>query len=162
MALLLVLVVMGALSPALGASCMDEGGAPVDWWLLLKHPRWADKSHSQCIGNCDGDTYVYVTSASAAAAESSSSALSWSIGGAPVSSASDSLLGATLAGVYNGSVANYVFYNDQLPDGTFSETYGHSKGFFGWDEGSGDTAFWVQHSIPTSPLIFPGLGPTGP
>lgn len=121
-------------------SCLDESGAAVDWWFLIKHPRWADKSHKDCIGNCDGDTYVYITSASPS---------SWSIGGAPVTSATGSLLGQTLAGIYSGAVPNYVFYNDQLPDGSWSEKYGHSKGFFGFD--GSDGAFWVQHSIPKFP-----------
>ena len=26
-------------------SCVDESGTAVDWWFMLKHPRWADKSH---------------------------------------------------------------------------------------------------------------------
>ena len=65
-----------------------------------------------------------------------------------MSSATGSLLGTTLAGIYDGSVKNYVFYNDQLPDGSWSEKYGHSKGFFAFDSTSG---FWVQHSIPKFP-----------
>jgi deoxyribonuclease-2 len=120
-------------------SCVDEGGAAVDWWFLLKHPRWADKSHSKTIGNGKGDTYVYVTSRSGSSG--------WAEGGATVDSTS-SLLGKQLAGIYARSVANYVFYNDQLPNGSWTEAYGHSKGFFAYDAAS---AFWVQHSIPKFP-----------
>lgn len=119
--------------------CMDEQGSVVDWWLLLKHPRWSDRAHTKCIGNCDGDMYVYVTS---------SNPSSWSTGTAPVSSAANSLLGRTLAGVYDRSVQNYVFYNDESPDRNVSMTFGHSKGFFAFD---GNSAFWVQHSIPKFP-----------
>ena len=124
-------------SATTGASCIDESGAAVDFWFMYKHPRWADKSHKVCIGNCDGDTYVYVTSETL---ELDGATPSWRQGGSPVTETT-SLLGKTLSGVYDGSITNYVFYNDQLPDGSYSTTYGHSKGFFGF---GGDSAFWVQ------------------
>ena len=123
---------------AAAVSCVDESGSAVDWWFFLKHPRWADTSHSKIIGNGEGNTYVYVTSRSSG---------TWAQGGATVDSTS-SLLGKQLAGVYDRSVSNYVFYNDQLPNGSYTSSYGHSKGFFAYDSTS---AFWVQHSIPKFP-----------
>lgn len=47
-----------------------------------------------------------------------------------------------------GTVDNFVMYNDQEPGGEWSETYGHSKGFFAFDGAGG---YWVQHSIPKFP-----------
>ena len=124
-------------SPEVG--CVDENGSAVDWWFLLKQPRWGDKGHADCIGNCDGDRYVYVTSKSRS---------SWRVGGVSVSNGQDSLLGRALTSVYDGSIPNYVFYNDQTPDGKYSTTFGHSKGFFAYDS---ESAVWVQHSIPHFP-----------
>ena len=120
-------------------SCLDETGRAVDWWFMIKHPRYEDKSKKVCDGNCEGNTYVYVTSAQPDA---------WLVGGAPVSSATGSLLGQQSAGIYDGSVKNYVMYNDQLPDGSYSTTFGHSKGWFAYDATS---AYFVQHSIPKFP-----------
>ena len=128
------------LAAALHGSCVDESGSPVDWWFLLKHPRWSTSTSKKthCIGDCKGDTYVWVSSVSSAG---------WQTGAAPVTSA-DSLLGKQLAGIYDGTIPNYAFYNDQLPNGSWSEVYGHSKGFLGY---TNDSAFWVQHSIPKFP-----------
>ena len=130
---------------------------------MIKHPAYADKSKKEPIGDGSGGTYVYVTSASSGVGWDSNRGLlqtlsrsacshplatgSWTEGGAPVTSSS-SLLGKQLAGVYDKSVDNYVFYNDQLPNGSWTEVYGHSKGFFAYDSSS---AFWVQHSIPKFP-----------
>ena len=126
MALLLPVL---AISAKLG--CVNEAGEAVDWWFLYKHPRWTDASHKTCIGDCTGSTYVYSTSASPT---------SWTVGAHTVFETS-SLFGLQLAGVYDGSVTNYVFYNDQLPDGGgSSSSHGHSKGFFAFDETS---AFFV-------------------
>jgi hypothetical protein len=134
MALLLPVL---AISAKLG--CVNEAGEAVDWWFLYKHPRWTDASHKTCIGDCTGSTYVYSTSASPT---------SWTVGAHTVFETS-SLFGLQLAGVYDGSVTNYVFYNDQLPDGGgSSSSHGHSKGFFAFDETS---AFFVQHSVPDFP-----------
>ncbi len=135
MAVLLLLPTV-AISAKLG--CVTEAGEAVDWWFLYKHPRWADKSHAECIGDCNGNAYVYASSASPS---------SWTVGKHTVAETS-SLLGLQLAGIYDGSITNYVFYNDQLPDGGYSSTYGHSKGFFAYDDTS---AFFVQHSIPDFP-----------
>lgn len=115
---------------ALGLSCIDEKGADVDWWLMVKHPKSA--------GAGSGTDYVFVTSKDVSALSPSSKQVT----------DADSLLGKQLAGIYSGSVPNYVLYNDQTPDGKWSEEYGHSKGFFAYD---GQSGFWVQHSVPHFP-----------
>lgn len=115
---------------AASLSCTDESGSEVDWWIMVKHPE-------QSGGDGSGTSYVYATSSASSSLTS---------GSKPVTDTS-SLLGKQLASIYAGS-ANYVFYNDQTPDGKYSEVYGHSKGFFAYDNKS---AFWVQHSIPHFP-----------
>ena len=142
--LLLILLLAMLLAPSSAVSCVDERGTPVDWWFALKHPRWTGKDHSVCIDNCSGTGYVYVTSASTLG--------TWQIGSAPITS-NMSLLGVQLSAIYAGKVDSYVFYNDQLPDGSWSSTYGHSKGFFAFDESG---AYWVQHSIPKFPNSVAG------
>lgn len=107
-------------------SCIDEAGSAVDWWFLSKHP--------------DGAFYSMLSSKES----------SWMARSALVTDTS-SLLGQQMLGIYDGTVPNYVFYNDQTPDGKYSTTYGHSKGFFAYDQ---DSAFWVQHSIPDFPNYF--------
>jgi hypothetical protein len=57
----------------------------------------------------------------------SASSSEWSIGAAPVSAAKGSLFGETTAGIYDGSVKNYAFYNDQLPNGSWSSVFGHVR-----------------------------------
>lgn len=103
--------------------CMDESGAAVDWWFLSKHP--------------GGASYSFVTSQE----------FSWTSGSRDVTN-TGSLMGQQMAGIYAGTDPNYVFYNDQKPDGSTSSSHGHSKGFFSYND---DSAFWVQHSIPDFP-----------
>jgi hypothetical protein len=103
--------------------CTDESGAAVDWWFLSKHPGGASYS---LVSSTSGD---------------------WSASSKQVTDTS-SVLGKQMSGIYDGSVKNYVFYNDQTPDGQYTLDYGHSKGFFAYDDSS---AFWVQHSIPDFP-----------
>jgi deoxyribonuclease II len=138
------LLVAILVAPAGSVSCVDERGRSVDWWFALKHPRWTSKDHSVCIDNCSGTGYVYVTS--------ESSLGTWQIGSAPITS-NQSLLGMQLSAIYARKVGSYVFYNDQLPNGSWSSTYGHSKGFFAFDQSG---AFWVQHSIPKFPNAVAG------
>lgn len=99
----LLLSLPGSVSGSAG--CVDEAGKPVSWWFLYKHPRWSDKSHKNCIGDCTGSKYVYQTSETI-------SSQSWLQGSAPVTSP-DSLLGVQLAAIYDNSLPNYVFYNDR-------------------------------------------------
>eukprot|EP00404_Azadinium_spinosum_P040326 CAMPEP_0180692250 /NCGR_PEP_ID=MMETSP1038_2-20121128/717_1 /TAXON_ID=632150 /ORGANISM="Azadinium spinosum, Strain 3D9" /LENGTH=123 /DNA_ID=CAMNT_0022723393 /DNA_START=61 /DNA_END=429 /DNA_ORIENTATION=- len=111
-----------ALRSAISLSCLDESGAAVDWWYLVKHP-------AESGGDGSGTGYVFATSKGSS---------SLAAGSKDVTDAG-SLLGKQLAGIYAGNVGNYVFYNDQTPDGNYSLLYGHSKGFFAYDSTS---AFW--------------------
>ena len=104
-------------------SCVDEDGTPVDWWFLYKQPRWADKGRQEPVGNGEGDTYVYASSARN---------YEWKVGATVVNS-STCLLGKNLEGIYDGTVENFVLYNDQLPNGSWTRDFGHSKGWFAWD-----------------------------
>jgi deoxyribonuclease-2 len=130
-ALLGTLLLAASLRACAAAQCLDEAGAAVDWWLLLKHP--ADSG-----GDGSGTQYVYATSADTSSLKP---------GKGKVTDA-DSLLGRQMEGVYSGHDANYVMYNDQTPDGQYSLKYGHSKGFFAYNATNG---YWVQHSIPHFP-----------
>jgi len=120
-----------------GLSCLDEAGKEVNWWFLLKHPK--KDIESATTNDADGVAYVYMTS--------ENSADGWQRGSKLVTDP-QSLLGQELSGIYSGSVKNYLFYNDQLPNGSWTQEYGHSKGYLGWDD---STAFWVSHSIPHFP-----------
>mmetsp|Transcript_43274 Transcript_43274/g.78776 ORF Transcript_43274/g.78776 Transcript_43274/m.78776 type:complete len:355 (-) Transcript_43274:91-1155(-) len=122
---------------AYSLGCMDESGREVDWWWMLKRPIVAGHDHSI------GFTYVYMTSKTRGAF----------VNGTKAVTSEDSLLGQVLKGVYSGSVKNFIMYNDQQPDGKESSTYGHSKGYMGWDD---KEAFWVQHSIPHFPNYVGG------
>ena len=62
-----------------------------------------------------------------------------------------SLLGSQLADVYARKPGvDHVFYNDQWPNGSWTEDYGHSKGAVVADAASGD-GFFLHHSIPDFP-----------
>jgi hypothetical protein len=124
-------VVALLLRSAESLSCLDESGAAVDWWVLVKHP-------AESGGDGSGTGYVFATS-------KDSSSL---VAGSRDVTDKESLFGKQLAGIYAGNGVNYVFYNDQTPDGKYSLDYGHSKGFFAYD---GTSAFWVQHSVPHFP-----------
>ena len=88
----------------------NEDGSPVDWWFLYMQPRWADKGRQEPVGNGEGDTYVYASSARN---------YEWKVGATVVNS-STCLLGKNLEGIYDGTVENFVFYNDQLPNGSWT------------------------------------------
>mmetsp|Transcript_58281 Transcript_58281/g.130251 ORF Transcript_58281/g.130251 Transcript_58281/m.130251 type:complete len:351 (+) Transcript_58281:40-1092(+) len=118
-------------------ACLDESGKEVDWWWMLKRPIIAGHDHSI------GATYAFMTSDSKGGF----------INGTKDVFSEDSLLGQVLKGVYSAKVRNFIMYNDQQPNGDESSTYGHSKGYMGWDDTS---AFWVQHSIPHFPNYADG------
>lgn len=51
-----------------------------------------------------------------------------------------------MADIYaNKTGVGYVMYNDQLPNGDSSSSYGHMKGVLSFDNTSG---FFIQHSVP--------------
>jgi len=125
-------LVLSLLRGASSLACKDESGKEVDWWWMLKRPIIAGEDHAI------GYKYIYMTS----------DMKEDFVNGTKDVTSEDSLLGQPLKGVYDGSVKNFIMYNDQQPDGSQTSTYGHSKGYMGWDD---KTAFWVQHSIPHFP-----------
>lgn len=67
----------------------------------------------------------------------------------------NSLSGSTLDPFYQQSYSsdsnlNYIFYNDQPPNGETRENYGHSKGAIGFNLTIG---FWLVHSVPHFPPL---------
>ena len=103
-------------------SCVDEDGSPVDWWFLYKQPRWADKGRQEPVGNGEGDTYVYASSARN---------YEWKVGATVVNS-STCLLGKNLEGIYDGTVENFVLTTTSCRT-QLDADFGHSKGWFAWD-----------------------------
>lgn len=115
--MLVVSVQSASMAPAVrttGLSCVDESGAAVDWWFMIKHPRYSDKKQKQNVGDGSGTGYVYVTSKDSS---------KWTTSMKQVTDSS-CLLGKVLAPVYAKTAKNYVFYNDQLPNGSWTRDYG--------------------------------------
>ena len=126
-------LVLALSSPGLvlSASCVDETGAAVDWWFALKYPLAASES-------CDGQCYSYMTSSDAKWQQSEK-----------LVTDTDSIIGLQMADIYaQKSGLSYVLYNDQWPDGSWTENYGHSKGTFAYDSEGG---WFMQHSVPDFP-----------
>lgn len=89
----------------------------------------------------------------------------WSASEHQITDAS-SAAGLTIQQIYDGASSSsngYVMYNDEIPGGSTSTTYGHSKGFLAW---SAESAFWLIHSVPkyaaapssTSTYTYPSTG----
>jgi hypothetical protein len=116
--------------------CLNEKGAPVDYWVIIKKPQGTD--------------YFYYDSADKVF-ETSPHSLNDTTKGA---------LTYTLKQLWQKDI-NYVIYNDQIPkmDKYYNDTFvnagkfGHTKGLFAFVEAA--AGFWLTHSIP----LFP-LGPT--
>jgi len=140
----LLLALTAAPRSSASLSCLDESGQKVDWWFLAKHPKAFEQADAAQDGGTGGG-YVYMTSKTASAGR-------FQPGSKLVTDAS-SLFGQELADIYSGSIQNYIFYNDELPNGTWTEEYGHTKGYLAWDDSS---AFWVQHSVPKFPNFIAG------
>ena len=121
-----------AAAAAAAAQCVDEHGTNVDWWFLYKYPLSASSRD-------DGTKYAWMSSATSSLVESSSDVTSEA-----------SILGAQLKGVYEKATGlSYVLYNDQWPNGSWTEDFGHSKGAIAFEgDGSG---FFLHHSIPDFP-----------
>ena len=113
-------------------TCVDEDGTPVDWWVAMKYPLAASSA-------AGGVAYSWLSSASTAFQASAHDVTS-----------TESLPARQLEGVYKGDTLAHIFYNDQWPNGSWTENFGHSKGALVWDESSG-LGFWVQHSVPDFP-----------
>jgi len=122
--------------PSRGISCLDENGGAVDWWIILKLP---------LLPSCDdpklnsGFAYAY--------ADVNSPTLA--LTGRRLDDPNASLT-KTLGQVYNAGQANlaWIMYNDQPPNGTATDTYGHTKGLTAYTSNNG---FWIAHSTPQYP-----------
>jgi deoxyribonuclease-2 len=121
--------------------CMNDVGKPVDSWVILKKPQ--------------GTTYFYYDS-SEKDFKTSPYSLNDSSSGALTHTTQQLWL----------KDANYVLYNDQVPkageeNDTATMQFGHTKGFFAFDNKEG---FWLTHSIPLFPMgpqessTYVGLG----
>ena len=142
LALALALLALGS---ARALSCLDESGAPVGWWVIVKlHGSTTQFSYS------DSGSPSYAGPLRLKAGELDSPA---------------SALGATLSQlIATRGKSVRVSWNDELPpkaavDGTASEawgenataasaTSGHTKGVIGADASGG---FWLTHSLPKFP-----------
>jgi len=129
-------------------TCRDENGDPVDWFIMYKMPRL--KHHPEPLVR-KGIGYFYMDAnrpefvLSTKNLTHKNHALFYTL--APVyDSASDSTMGQKQTIV--DSDLGYVFYNDQTPDGKWSEKYGHTKGSLALDQKSG---WWLVHSLPHFP-----------
>mmetsp|Transcript_42125 Transcript_42125/g.51138 ORF Transcript_42125/g.51138 Transcript_42125/m.51138 type:complete len:431 (-) Transcript_42125:447-1739(-) len=112
--------------------CKNEGGDEVDWWFALKYPLAASQSF-------DGQHYSVIDSKT----------LTWADAKSKVTE-DTSVFGTTLGPILaspKGDIS-YAFYNDEHPDGNWTEDYGHSKGAFAFDDNEG---FFLHHSIPKFP-----------
>lgn len=112
-------------------SCVDEANEPVDWWWAIKFPSNASKEY-------DGFRYGIVTSSAPEMVVSPHGVTS-----------NVSIMGRTLAPIYadaaaGGDAITHVFYNDQLPNGSWTLDYAHSKGALALD--GDDVGFWMTHS----------------
>ncbi len=79
---------------------------------------------------------------------SSLSSSSSSSSSSSTTSAADSNNSSSSFSSLPGSSLGFMFYNDQWPDGTYTESYGHSKGVLAFDD---DGGYFLQHSVPDFP-----------
>ncbi|XP_067829082.1 deoxyribonuclease-2-alpha-like [Heptranchias perlo] len=113
-------------------SCYNDGGQPVDWFIIYKLPKDVDGS---------GLTYMYIDSTTGG----------WKPGKYSMNQ-TDGTVGRTLQQLYGRSTSQskdvaYVLYNDQFS--VDSITYGgHTKGVVLLDQKQG---FWLIHSTPHFP-----------
>jgi len=136
-ACLLLIALLGGCGVA-AQTCLNERGEAVDWFVILKVPK---DDHSPIPSIAEGYAYLYGDAVSRGSTF-------WTNSSQSLADPSSSV-GRTLTQIYDGasdSSNGYVFYNDELPNGPTSDSYGHSKGQLMWsDAGQG---FWLIHSVP--------------
>ena len=118
-------------------TCRDENGDPVDWFIMYKMPRL--KHHLEPLVR-EGIGYFYMDANRPEFVLSTKNLTH-----------KNHALYHTLAPVYDSALDSdlgYVFYNDQTPDGKWSEKYGHTKGSLALDQ---KTGWWLVHSLPHFP-----------
>ncbi|XP_043230834.1 plancitoxin-1-like [Amphibalanus amphitrite] len=118
--------------------CRDQNNKLVDWYVLYKLPILTSATGFVRKGSA----YVHFSSASTVG--------QWTMSEVSIDTP-QSHPGLTLADVYDQperAGLQYVFYNDQWPDGTTSGTEGHTKGVVAFE---GSQGFWMIHSVPRFP-----------
>jgi deoxyribonuclease II len=117
--------------------CLNEQGNPVDWWVMLKLPKTSSSS-SPAVRQ--GQAYVYLD-ADSQQFQFPDRALNASL---------HASLASTIAQVDQGAtnLVGSLKYNDQWPDNSKHDSYGHTKGVVGFDSRTG---FWLIHSVPRYP-----------
>eukprot|EP01104_Vermistella_antarctica_P002400 TRINITY_DN12644_c0_g1_i1.p1 TRINITY_DN12644_c0_g1~~TRINITY_DN12644_c0_g1_i1.p1 ORF type:complete len:360 (+),score=77.20 TRINITY_DN12644_c0_g1_i1:22-1101(+) len=124
--------------------CLDEDGKAVDWWVIIKAPYIPGSSDPSAKS---GYGYSYM--------DANSATLEWT--GDQLDTNLKGSLGSTLGQIYSnhGSTSDYgwLMYNDESPDGSEYETYGHTKGDMMFDSEQG---FWLVHSVPRFPIQSTG------
>ena len=137
--LLFVCFVAFQLANANSPQCLDEDGAPVDWYIVYKFPYLKD-SKSEVFG---GYRYAFM---------SSKAADGWHLSNTQTTNP-NSIFGKTLSQVYDNPKLNFAFYNDQPPGNeSVPSSYAHAKGALAGDE---KTGFWLIHTVPH---LAPGSG----
>ncbi|CAG03464.1 unnamed protein product [Tetraodon nigroviridis] len=127
---------------AAAISCKNEGGEPVDWFIIYKLPKYK-------IGEVgSGLDYMYLDS----------NGSGWQMSKYLVNTSQGALF-QTLNQLYVGRAFQsnssvYAFYNDAPPVLDYIQGYGHTKGVLLSDHSQG---FWLSHSVPHFPL-FPERG----
>jgi len=118
--------------------CLDLNGNPVDWFMVYKVPELKDNSN-ELIREGYGHFYMDINNPK------------WTLSTVSMYDKNQAI-GYTLQQMYDSksdSNVFYMFYNDEFPNGTWSETYGHVKGDLLFDDEYG---FWLVHSFPKFPL----------
>ncbi|KAG1660874.1 Deoxyribonuclease-2-alpha [Nymphon striatum] len=111
-------------------------------FMIEKLPRLTDSRND--ISN--GKGYVYLDSSNS----------TWKEGKSQITDDSNPL-GNTLSDLYSKSKnIAYIIFNDEKPSGSWTEDFGHTKGFLAADN---NTGFYVTHSVPKfPPAVANGYG----
>jgi len=117
-------------------TCMDDNNSAVDWWIMLKAPKYLMDDNTS-----EGVNYGYLDSNNA-------SSFSWDKDN---SVNSNSALSYTIAAL-NSEISDLGFavYNDSVPGDQEYYDFAHMKGFIASDSTQGA---YIMHSFPKYPLM---------